>query len=314
MSQVSLVVRWKCSPDAPSWHPSSEAPARAASSLFMWQEKRVAKEELVKTRYREHDVSAVADAVLADLGLTTQICNRFYASLYHKEQQQAQQQAQRPPPPAPAPPSEVPSPAPRTQSNQEPLSHLRDLRSRWELRLCAAVAKATEKARGPPPATGHLPPAPFYLPRAICYLVRTASHAPPTGGDAADAHAALPAARARQHASAVAVRGGRPDRPGRSDAAPEPQRQRWCRDSGLEPAQPPAQRAPPMQSEPPRAAPPPVPLHASPAPAPAPTSTPNEPTPSPPTPTPRSPPPPPRCQAMPSCSSATATSHLRREA
>ena len=170
----------------------------------MWQEKRVAKEELVTPRYREHDVSAVADVVLADLGLTTQICNRFYASLYHKEQQQAQQQAQRPPPPAPAPPPEVPSPAPRTQSNQEPLSHLRDLRSRWELRLCAAVAKATEKARGPPPATGHLPPAPFHL-LAICYLVRTARHVPPTGGDAADADAALPAARARQHARALAV-------------------------------------------------------------------------------------------------------------
>ena len=176
----------------------------------MWQEKRVAKEELVTPRYREHDVSAVADVVLADLGLTTQICNRFYARLYHKEQQQAQQQAQRPPPPAPAPPPEVPSPAPRSQSNQEPLSHLRDLRSRWELRLCAAVAKATEKARGPPPpATGHLPPAPLHL-LAICYLVRTASYLSPAGGDAADAHAALPPARARQHARALAVRGGRP--------------------------------------------------------------------------------------------------------
>lgn len=133
----------------------------------MWQEKRVAKEELIKPRYREHDVSAVADVVLADLGLTTQICNRFYASLYHKEQQQEQQQAQQPPPPAPAPPPEVPSPAPRTQSNQEPLSHLRDLCSRWELRLCAAVAKAAEKVR---PATGHRPPATrSVLP--TCYLL-----------------------------------------------------------------------------------------------------------------------------------------------
>ena len=138
----------------------------------MWQEKRVAKEELVTPRYREHDVSAVADVVLADLGLTTQICNRFYASLYHKEQQQAQQQAQRPPAPAPAAPPEVPSPAPRSQSSQEPLSHLRDLRSRWELRLCAAVAKATEKARGPPPpATCH--------PLRCTYLLSATSFVPP---------------------------------------------------------------------------------------------------------------------------------------
>ena len=133
----------------------------------MWQEKRVAKEEVVKPRYREHDVSALADVVLADLGLTTQICNRFYASLSRNQQQQAQQQVQRPQPPPPPP--EVPSPAPRAQSNQEPLSHLRDLRSRWELRLCAAVAKASEKARGPLPATCHLPPATCYLLPATCY-------------------------------------------------------------------------------------------------------------------------------------------------
>ena len=37
---------------------------------------------------------------------------------------------------------------------EQPLSHLRDLRARWELRICAAVAKATEKASGPPPARG----------------------------------------------------------------------------------------------------------------------------------------------------------------
>ena len=139
---------------------------RAAAARVMWQEKRTAKEEVVKPKYRQQDVSALADVVLADLGLTTQICNRFYASLSRNQQQQAQQQVQRPQPPPPPP--EVPSPAPRAQSNQEPLSHLRDLRSRWELRLCAAVAKASEKARGPLPATCHLPPATCYLLHATC--------------------------------------------------------------------------------------------------------------------------------------------------
>ena len=103
--------------------------------------KRTAREEVVKPRYREHDVSALADVVLADLGLTTQICNRFYTTLSR------QQQALQPPPPP-----EVPSPAPRAQT--EPLSYVRELRSRWELRLCAAVGKSSDKAglplmRGP---------------------------------------------------------------------------------------------------------------------------------------------------------------------
>ena len=79
--------------------------------------------------------------MLADLGLTTQICNRFYTTLSR------QQQALQPPPPP-----EVPSPAPRAQT--EPLSYVRELRSRWELRLCAAVGKSSDKAglplmRGP---------------------------------------------------------------------------------------------------------------------------------------------------------------------
>jgi len=102
--------------------------------------KRTAREEVVKPRYREHDVSALADVVLADLGLTTQICNRFYTTL--SRQQQAQQQAPRPL--QPPPPPEVPSPAPRAQT--EPLSYVRELRSRWELRLCAAVGKSSDKA------------------------------------------------------------------------------------------------------------------------------------------------------------------------
>ena len=135
----------------------------------MWQEKRKAKQEVVKPRYREHDVSALIDVVLADLGLTTQIGNHFYGSLSRNQQAQAQAQAPRPQPPPPPP--EVPSPAPRAPSNQEPLSHIRDLRSRWELRLCAAVAKASEKARGPLPAACRLPPAACCLLPAACYLL-----------------------------------------------------------------------------------------------------------------------------------------------
>jgi hypothetical protein len=140
----------------------------------MWQEKRKAKQEVVKPRYREHDVSALIDVVLADLGLTTQIGNHFYGSLSRNQQAQAQAQAPRPQPPPPPP--EVPSPAPRAPSNQEPLSHIRDLRSRWELRLCAAVAKASEKARGPLPAACRLPPAACCLLPAACCLLPAACY------------------------------------------------------------------------------------------------------------------------------------------
>ena len=103
----------------------------------MWpQEKRLAKEEVIKPRYREHDVSALADVVLADLGLTTQICNHFYTTLTRQQQAQRPQQ--------PAPPPEVPSPA--LPAQVEPLSHIHELRSRWEQRLCTAVGRACDKA------------------------------------------------------------------------------------------------------------------------------------------------------------------------
>ena len=156
----------------------------------MWQEKRTAKEEVVKPKYRQQDVSALADVVLADLGLTTQICNRFYASLSRSQQaQQAQQQAQRPQPPPP--PAEVPSPAPRAQSNQEPLSHLRDLRSRWELRLCSAVVKASDKAGLPLMRTRlypHLEPVNMRAPWLyeiddLISLIAASPHPNHSGGD-----------------------------------------------------------------------------------------------------------------------------------
>ena len=94
--------------------------------------------QLVKPRYREHNVAALADVVLADLGLTTQMCNHFYAALM------GQQHAAPPPPRAAQLPVGVPLPPTRSQA--EPLAYIRDLRSRWEMHLCAAVGRACEAA------------------------------------------------------------------------------------------------------------------------------------------------------------------------
>ena len=52
-------------------------------------EKRAAKEELVKPRYREFNVSSVADVVLADLGLSTRMGNRNYVELTDERRRRA---------------------------------------------------------------------------------------------------------------------------------------------------------------------------------------------------------------------------------
>ena len=108
-----------------------------------WAEKRAAKEELVKPRYREFNVSSVADVVLSDLGLSTRMCNRSYVELTD-ERRRRQLRTPTPQPSSAPPPPSAAVPSPPERSNPEPLAFVRELRQQWERHLATAVCRCSE--------------------------------------------------------------------------------------------------------------------------------------------------------------------------
>ena len=309
-SQVSLVVRWKRSPDAPSWHPSSRSPASGITSCGR------------RSASPRRSWSSLATASTTSPRWPTP-CSPTWAS-----------------PPRSATAS---TPASTTKSSSRRSSR-RSGRLRLRLRLrrrchrphrapratrsrsrtCATSAldgSSASARRWPRPprrhAAHHRLPATCHPLRSTCHVLSATSFVPPATHHP---QAMMPLMRTRPYPQLEPANMRAPwlyevdDLIGLVAATPHPNH------SGSDGAGTQGWSLLNLQLNVPRqcrANPHALPLHqchASPSPAPAPTSTPNEPTPSPPTPTPRSPPPPPRCQAMPSCSSATATSPLRREA
>ena len=113
------------------------------SRSAQWAEKRAAKEELVKPRYREFNVSSVADVVLADLGLSTRMGNRSYIELTDERRRQLLRTPTPQPSSAP-PPAAAAVPSPPERSNPEPLAFVRELRQQWERHLATAVCRCSE--------------------------------------------------------------------------------------------------------------------------------------------------------------------------
>ena len=113
------------------------------SRSAQWAEKRAAKEELVKPRYREFNVSSVADVVLADLGLSTRMGNRSYVELTDERRRQLLRTPTPQPSSAP-PPAAAAVPSPPERSNPEPLAFVRELRQQWERHLATAVCRCSE--------------------------------------------------------------------------------------------------------------------------------------------------------------------------
>ena len=123
----------------------ASSPARGTALRL----KRVVKEELVKPRYRDHDVASVIEAVLCT-GLGTQLSNTLYSAA-----QERTPPPQPPPPTAPttettstqrSPYSPLPPPEPRA----ERLDVVAALLRQWEVHQRGAVRQYCEETGAPP--------------------------------------------------------------------------------------------------------------------------------------------------------------------